>query len=289
MSVMVGGEPKKDNSIKQVREPNKELMAVALNEIKGGYRSMADLAKASGISTASLSRIANKNYDRPLSYETLEALAKCAPEGCRYNLEALIEINGMFRERPAEREDEGKSKKIKPKSNYEKLVICARTAMVMDMQRVFENSFSVEHDNDFHQIGFIANMSYKTSGVSLVVSDEGEWKWVSAVFNSFDPEMIGIDPMQKARRFMEKLSFVFLQDSWDPKSLRQYMFSVVFDDEQTYAAFVKLLDAANLHNRFSAILINVYEISIVKEHFFKAIDFLPETGAQETTGGVMAN
>ena len=289
MSMVIGSKYKKAGSIKQVREPNKKLMAVALSEIKGSYRSMADLAKESGISTASLSRIANKNYDRPLAYDTLEALARCAPAGCRYNLEALIEINGMFRDKSEEGQDENKSKKPKPKTHFEKLEVFARTALVMEVQKHFDNSFTVERDNDFNQTGFIANMSYKTSGVSLVTSDQGKYKWVSAVFNSFDPETFGIDPVQKAKRFMEKLSFVFLQDSWDPESLREYKFSAVFDDEQTFTAFVKLLEPAKLHNRFSAILINAYDITVEKEHVFRATDFeleMPKTGPNS---GVMGD
>ena len=281
------------DGMKQVREPNKEMMADALNEIKGSYRSMADLAKESGISPATLSRIANGNYDRPISYQVLCQLAQCAAEGCKYNLPALLEINGMQEERNAmvhgQYKDENKQGKAKTLTNLERLEISARSAIVVEIQKNSPNAFTVESDADFKRIGFIANMNYKTSGMALSFPDQGDWKWVFSVFNSYEPGTFGLDPDQKAKGFWEKLSYIFLQDAWEPESLKAYKFSAVFDDEKTFAAYVKLLEAKEFNNRFSAILINPYEFMVVREQVFKSRHFPSETSALECRGGVMGN
>jgi hypothetical protein len=74
-------------------------------------------------------------------------------------------------------------------------------------------------------------------------------------------------------RIIERYSYLFLQDAWEPESLCEKKVSFVFCERVFYDRFIECMSEAKLHNRMSAILIDIETEKVVEELSIVCSDF----------------
>lgn len=261
----------------QVRQPDKQKMKVALVEIKGMNRTMSDLAKETTLGKVMLSRIFNENYTKPISPEVLEKLAACAAEGCPYDLEDLLEINGMVSKEKAIREklitpDEQRLEKKKRFHDMEDII----------MKELFSSGIAIKKmcQEDWSKVT-TANMFDRGVGIgelTICLPEKNNLVWGFAILCDYlsEDQLAGKEELYVSGIFSDYKT-IFLQDAWKPETLSNCKFSFVFADKSYYYAFIDAMESAKLNNRMSAVLINLYDKRVEEEHPFASKTYEAET------------
>lgn len=261
----------------QVRQPDKEKMKIALLEIKGMDRKMSELAKETELGKVTLSRILNENYTKPISPEILEKLAASAAEGCTYDLEDLLEINGMVSKEKAIRE-----KLITP--NEQSLEKKKRFLDMEDIitKELFASGVAIKKmcQEDWTKVT-TSNLFERGVGIgelTICLPEKGGLNWGFAILCDYQNEdQLAMGEELYVSSIFSNYKTIFLQDAWKPETLLNSKFSFVFADKSYYYAFIDAMDGAKLNNRMSAILINLYDKRVEEEQFFACKNFETET------------
>ena len=258
----------------QGRQPIKQMMTEAVNAMKGADRSMADFAAATGLSTSMLSRIVNGNYSKPIAVDILQKIAACKAKECPLDLEDLLEANGMMTKEQAAR-----------RSMMER-----RHQLMAERQRRRRDMRDIITDELFargiaiKKLGVPDRSEISPSKVfdgarvcdlAITLPDEKEYiEWGFSMLSSFrDEDDTERDDAFYIKRTIDNYAVVFLQDAWEPENSKHNKFSFGFVDETYFNMFIDALQIAKFNNRMSAILIDIDERKVVKEHIFPCCNF----------------
>lgn len=257
----------------QVRAPIKQMMTEIVNAMKGSDRSMADFAAATGVSTSMLSRIVNGNYSKPISTDILQKIATCVAEECPLDLEDLLEANGMMTKEEAsrvstmERRRQRMIEQQKRRRDMRDIITDELFARGIAIKKLgVPDRLEIQHSKLF--------AGARACDMAITLPDQEYMEWgfsmLSVIRDSDDTER---DDAFYIRRIIDNYAVIFLQDAWEPENSKFNKFSFGFADETYFNMFIDALQVAKLHNRMSAILINVNTRKVVKEYNFPCENF----------------
>lgn len=262
----------------QTRAPIKSAMTDIINAMKGPDRSMADFSTITGISTSMLSRIVNGNYTKPISPEILKKIADSKTESCPLDLEDLLEANGMVTKEAAShitlREDRRQkmAEQVRRRKAMKDIVIDELFARGIAIKMLGIPDKPASHMSKLFEEAIVCDRA-----ITLPDEEYIEWGFFMLPFTR-DSDNSARDDEYYIHWIISKYAVIFLQDAWEPENSKHNKFSFVFADKTYFEMFVEALQVSKLNNRISAILINVNERKVIKEHNFPCMNF-PETGS----------
>lgn len=256
----------KENFV-QVRTPDKERIARITKGLIGENRTAAEFAQAVGLSPSMVSRIINGKYQKPLTEDILIKLVSDCSDEQNEKLELLIAANGM-------------SSKEQQEHRYGPDRYRARITEMRDREisiqnivtsELFARGVTVRKISRFDYSGRLQDSKFFFRAIpySLVIAmvdaeEPYEWGFVIAP-QSFDADDTDNDRRYVFQRLIERYSYLFLMDAWEPNSLSSKKTSFVFVDQILFDMFVDIMQDAKLHNRMSAILVDIEKGEVVKE------------------------
>ncbi len=256
----------KENFV-QVRTPDKERIARITKELIGGNRTAAEFAQAVGLTPSMISRIMNGNYKKPLTEDILVKLVSDCSEDQNEKLQSLILANGMISKEQQERRNgrDGYRSRMSEMRDREISIqnivtseLFARGVTVRKIPR-FDYSERLQDSKFFSRV-----VSYSFVIAMVDIEDPYEWGFIVA------PQIFDEDDAERDRRFIfqrliERYSYLFLMDAWEPEFLSNKKTSFVFLDQILFDMFVDTMQDAKLHNRMSAILVDIEKGEVLKE------------------------
>lgn len=264
----------KENFV-QVRTPDKERIARITKGLIGENRTAAEFAQAVGLSPSMVSRIINGKYQKPLTEDILVKLVSDCSEEQEERLQLLIRANGMMSKEQQERRygpdrfhsrmSEVRDREISIQ-NIVTSELFARGVTVRKISR-FDYSRKLQ-DSKF----FSKAVPYSLVMAMVDAEEPYEWGFVIA------PQVFDEDETERDRRFVfqrmiERYSYLFLMDAWEPESLADKKTSFVFVDRILFDMFVDIMQDAKLHNRMSAILVDIEKGEVLEEKSLVCSDF----------------
>ena len=264
----------KENFV-QVRTPDKERIARITKGLIGENRTAAEFAQAVGLSPSMVSRIINGKYQKPLTEDILVKLVSDCSEEQEEKLQLLIRANGMMSKEQKER-------------RYGADRIHSRMSEVRDREISIQNIITSElfargvtvlkvsrlvYSDRLQDSKFLVRAIPYSLVIAMVDAEEPyEWGFVIAP-QSFDADDTDNDRRYVFQRLIERYSYLFLMDAWEPNSLSSKKTSFVFLDQSFFDMFVDIMQDAKLHNRMSAILVDIEKGEVLEEKSLVCSDF----------------
>ena len=264
----------KENFV-QVRTPDKERIARITKGLIGENRTAAEFAQAVGLSPSMVSRIINGKYQKPLTEDILVKLVSDCSEEQDEKLESLIVANGMISKEQQERRH-GPDRYRARITEMRDREISIQNIVTSEL---FARGVTVRKISRFDYSGKLQDSKFFSRAVpySLVMAmvdaeEPYEWGFVIA------PQVFDVDETERDRRFIfqrmiERYSYLFLMDAWEPESLSNKKTSFVFVDRILFDMFVDIMQDAKLHNRMSAILVDIEKGEVLEEKSLVCSDF----------------
>lgn len=264
----------KENFV-QVRTPDKERIARITKGLIGENRTAAEFAQAVGLSPSMVSRIINGKYQKPLTEDILVKLVYDCSEEQNEKLEHLIAANGMISKEQQERRSgpdgyhsrmyESRDREI----SIQNIITSELFARGIAVRKIPRFGYSDRLQNSKF---FFRSVPY--SLVIAMVDAEEPYEWGFIIV----PRIFDADETERDRRFMyqrmiERYSYLFLMDAWEPNFLANKKTSFVFVDQTLFDMYVDTMQDAKLHNRMSAILVDIEKGEVVKEKSLVCSDF----------------
>lgn len=259
------------NEYIQVDPPMKENMTRAINEIKGADRTMNELASATGLSISMLSRIVNGNYIKPIDVKTLELLISHASKNSNIIFEELLRYNGMLTKKEFERRKD---------NSHRKQRIIEQRKYRQDMREIiidelFSREIAIKKRK---KIGIDRNIrSYigeRMDEMVISLPDEKNMTWAFYMASAYRVMDESREESERyVRRLIDRNAMIFLNDAWEPEKMENTKCSFVFIDETYFECFTKFMKKAKLHNRMSAILIDIKKRKVSRECIFDCRNF----------------
>lgn len=264
------GENEKQEFV-QLRTPDRMRVIYLINQAKGPNRTMGKFAEDCGLSPATMSRAVNKSSTKPLTEDVMRAIVENAdPEG-KVELESLAFANGMVkpdahgRRIPPlgidERMDRMNIENIISntltsevvKRGYQPLIVprvsvIERTKTKFGIPRMGTFNFRINHKN------------YDVWNIYMV------YEYRSGVRDDEPEEIRRRNNFRFTyRRLMERLSPVFLSDSWEPEIFERVKTSILFTDKELMEYFWNYLGQATVNSYMTFILFDVETQTVVEE------------------------
>ena len=264
----------KENFV-QVRTPDKERIARITKGLIGENRTAAEFAQAVGLSPSMVSRIINGKYQKPLTEDILVKLVSDCSDEQNEKLELLIAANGMISKEQQERRY-GPDRYRARITEMRDREISIQNIVTSEL---FARGVTVRKISRFDYAGRLQDSKFFSRAVpySLVIAmvdaeNPYEWGFIIA------PQIFDVDETERDRRYVfqrliERYSYLFLMDAWEPNSLSSKKTSFVFLDQSFFDMFVDIMQDAKLHNRMSAILVDIEKGEVVKEKSLVCSDF----------------
>lgn len=264
----------KENFV-QVRTPDKERVARITKGLIGENRTAAEFAQAVGLSPSMVSRIINGKYQKPLTEDILVKLVSDCLDEQNEKLESLIVANGMISKERQERRygpDRYHSRMYESRDreiSIQNIITSELFARGIAVRKISRFGYSDRlQDSKF----FSRTVPY--SLVIAMVDAEEPYEWGFIIV----PRIFDADETERDRRFVyqrmiERYSYLFLMDAWEPKFLANKKTSFVFVDQILFEMFVDTMQDAKLHNRMSAILIDIEKGEVLKDKSLVCSDF----------------
>ncbi len=247
--------------------PDKVQLAAYVNLAKGSERTMAQFANACGVSASTLSRIVNHKITKPLSVELVQAIVKNASDKERVDYESVMRANGMLPKDRQEQRNPAGSKFMEHSESRMKLGVTVKNAIVDEL-------YARGHMLQFFQRLPVDELPksrfrltrYSTFAIHIQGYDPRYWNFVvnSMRFRS-DDEELSEDKKMFIRRTMDRYAPVFLQDAWDPESMRDIKTTFVCVDSEAFALLKDLLGHARVNTYMSIILVDTEKQEVVTE------------------------
>lgn len=265
---------------KQVRTPDKERISKIVTDKRGVERKAADYAAAVDITPAMMSRIINGNYAKPLTVDVLVKLS----EGNDEVLRDLLSANGMISPEEQNRRigrDKMRERRMQfmdRERSMQNTVFSELFSKGVPMKRISSRTFlqgsnAQQSSSKFFRQSFLTRYAVEMQG-------EKPYEW----YFILNPSILDEEDLQNneylqreldwnRHRMIERYSVIFLQDAWEPETLKDKKISFVFAERKFYESFVDLMQEAKLHNRMSAILVDLDADKVVDETSLVCTDF----------------
>lgn len=259
----------------QVRTPDKQRIARITKRLIGENRTGAEFAQTVGLSPSMVSRIINGKYQKPLTEDILIKLVSDCSEEQEDNLQALIRANGMISKEQQERRygpdriHSRMSEMHDREISIQNIVTSELFARGVTVRKIPRFDYSERlQDSKF----FSRAVPYSLVIAMVDAEEPYEWGFIIA------PQIFDADDTERDRRFVfqrmiERYSYLFLMDAWEPKSLANKKTSFVFLDQGLFDMFIDIMQDAKLHNRMSAILVDIEKGEVMKEKSLVCSDF----------------
>lgn len=242
---------------KQARTPDKERISKIVTDKKGAERSAAEYATAIDITAPMLSRIMRGNYAKPL---TVDVLAKLS-EGDDEVLRMLLRANGMI---SPEEQDRRQSRDVWQDRRYrfmdrersmQTTIFSELFSREVTMKRISMHGFSHNMNNEANSSSLFNKIYTRTA---IEVLGDQNYEWYFLLVPSIYEEGDGEDDIRRVCGItVERFSGLFLQDAWEPESLKNKKFSIVFAHKEYFYAFLDAMHHNKLNNCFTAILLDL--------------------------------
>jgi hypothetical protein len=243
----------------QERTPDKERISKIVQELKGPERTAAEYAEAVNLTPAMMSRIINGKYAKPL---TVDVLVKLTGED-RENLERLLSANGMMSpEMKAHRQG---ADPWRERRNA--VMIRERNMISIISNELFQRGIPIRKIPRFSSISESIPSGKFFDGrirgdLAVEMTDtKGPYEWFfmicPGVFDTEEATDVNAE-MQidyYVRRIIERNSYL----------LHHKKISFVFCERVFFDKFIERMAGAKLHNRMSAILIDIDAEKVVEE------------------------
>lgn len=263
----------KENFV-QVRTPDKERIARITKGLIGENRTAAEFAQAVSLSPSMVSRIINGKYQKPLTEDILIKLVSDCSEEQENKLQMLIRANGMISKEQQERRF-GSNGHYSMMSEAHDREISIQNIITSEL---FARGIAVRkvprfgYRNVIVRSKFFRNPMFFDLKVEMV-DTERPYEWNFAIYAM---QVDAKDEMRKAsifQRMIERYSYLFLMDAWEPQLLTDIKTSFVFCDNEIFDMFVDTMQDAKLHNRMSAILVDIEKGEVLEERSLVCSDF----------------
>ena len=258
------------------RIPDTAELARLLLKAKGVSRKMAEFADECGTSASTFSRIANCKISQPIAKELIVKIAEHADPDSGVEVHHLLHANGMVARRENDFRKTGFYNENDPYSKINDL----KNMLVSDLVER-GNTIRPIKQIDEPEISRFARAMGRGNLLLQVSGCEAEyWKFRFMGLQGFSYAR-GIDGSDQNRRrnykaearmLLSRLAEVFLEDVWNPESLRLCKMSFVFSDSEYYGEFNNLIIDKKFNNWFSTILIDESRRHVVEEYVFERID-----------------
>lgn len=263
----------KENFV-QVRTPDKQRIARITKKLIGENRTGAEFAQAVGLSPSMVSRIINGKYQKPLTEDILIKLVSDCSEEQDDNLQMLIRANGMISKEQQERRygpdghfsimSEAHDREISVQ-NIITSELFARGIAVRKVPRLGYRNITVSSK-------FFSSPMFYDLKVEMVDTAR-PYEWNFAIYAMRVDEKNETRKVNMFQRMIERYSYLFLMDAWEPQLLADTKTSFVFCDSGIFDMFVDTMQDAKLHNRMSAILVDIEKGEVVQEKTLMCSDF----------------
>lgn len=255
----------------QVRTPDKERISKIVQRLKGPERTAAEFAEATGLTTAMLSRIINGKYAKPI---TVDVLAKLAGED-RDTLDMLLRANGMI---SPEMKEKRQSDPMFARRN--EMFERERDMMSIVSNELFERGVLMRKvSRGINSINTVTGSRFFTSEIRSrfaveMLDTNRSYVWhFMFITGSIKPDSEPMETRWYTQRMIERYSYLFLQDAWEPELLKNQKLSFAFCDRSYFEQFIEAMQDAKLHNRMSAILVDIENAKVVEEKSLVCSDF----------------
>lgn len=258
---------------KQVRTPDKERISKIVLKIKGADRTAADLAESTGLTPAMVSRIMNGKYAKPL---TLDVLIKLAGEDVE-TMKELLSANGMISPEQQEKRNQRDVWAVRRNNMMER----ERNIVSIISNELFERGVLMRKLPTF-----LGGMRREETEAKLftrriparfaveMLDTNKPYKWYFTIISStFDEGDTEEDIIRCIQMVVDRYSTIFLQDAWEPQTLKGTKISFTFCEKVYYDRFVEVMQDAKLHNRMSAVLVDIEEGKVMEEKSLVCSDF----------------
>lgn len=256
-----------DGEYVQVRLPEPEKLAEYIKQAKGENRTMAEFAKAcKSVSPSTFSRIVNGNITRPLSAELIRTIIKNADDPESLNLDDFMRANGMLRRSELERQSFSGSIREREKIYGDvKHIIADELYSRGCMLRIYPGL----PQEELPESGFFQHWRSRLA-ITVQGYEPRFWNFIIHIpFSDHYSSLLGDDESSRLeggiRRILDKWSFIFLRDTWEPETLRDVKNSFVFTEKQLYEAFCELMMKIKVNTYMSVILIDIARQRVVEE------------------------
>lgn len=240
----------------QLTAPDKMKLAELLLKAKGPSRTMADFAQLTGISTSTLSRIANGKLTKPLNHKLLRTVYDCSDSAANFSFNELLLANGTV-EKEAYEKGRAMTQRLFSREEAVTLERHAKNAVVNALlargARIQSVMNASEPDRQDAPFGICLYYDF-----SFYIADAPEPLWFFEVIaNGRMPVRAG-DAFRKAAR-------VFLLDAWQPEFFSGKKYSFIFFRRRTFEHFVMTYRGAPIHAAVSAILVDPAAEEVIEE------------------------
>ena len=263
----------KENFV-QVRTPDKQRIARITKRLIGENRTGAEFAQAVGLSPSMVSRIINGKYQKPLTEDILIKLVSDCSEEQSDNLQMLIRANGMISKEQQERRygSDGHFSIISETHDREISIQNIITSELFARGIAVRKVPRFGYRNETVSSKFFRNPMFYDLKVEMV-DIVRPYEWNFAICAMRVDEKNETRKISMFQRMIERYSYLFLMDAWEPQLLANTKTSFVFCDSEIFDMFVDTMQDAKLHNRMSAILVDIEKGEVVKEKTLICSDF----------------
>ncbi len=248
--------------------PDKMQLAAYVNLAKGPERTMAQFANACGVSASTLSRIVNHKITKPLSVELVQAIVKNASDKERVDYESVMRANGMLpKDRQEKRNPAGNHFMEPPESRMELGAKVENTIMQELYARGHMLQFFPCLPFDELSKSRFGLIQYSAFAIRIQGYEPRYWNFVviSKRFRSDDEEQLRREKKMFIRMTMDRYAALFLQDAWEPESLKDIKTTFVCVDSEAFALLKDLLGHARVNTYMSIILVDTEKQEVVTE------------------------
>lgn len=266
------GENEKQEFV-QLRTPDRMRVIYLINQAKGPNRTMGKFAEDCGLSPATMSRAVSKSSTKPLTEEVMRAIVENADPTAKIELESLAFANGMVK--PDEH-----GRRLPPLGMDERLdrmniVNVISNTITREVVRrgyqplIVPRSSSVERARTKFGIPrtgtFIFQINhadYDVWSIYMVHEYRGDY----GAHGDVPEDVRHRNNLRIAyRRFMERLSPMFLSDAWEPEIFDRVKTSILFTDKELMEYFWEYLSQATVNSYMTFVLFDVESQKVVEE------------------------
>ncbi len=263
-----------------VNKPDATRVAVIIKQAIGPDRSNKAFAELIGVNEVALSRMRNGKITKSMGVDTIIKVFEnqATPPDGEFPVDVfeLLEANGYvskaMQQKNVAAKELKKSRLSAFRAERELMSMIIKTAL-------FDRGIELRQ----------SDLEYTRGQVDTVIGNSQRCDFATAM--GFDGEhYIGVfftipqkyedfnfdgnqTPAEDImRQLMNELSSIFLTDAWDQDYYEQLKIHFCFVDKLFYEIFVDKIESANLHNRFSAVLLDDEKLCVVEETSFEAMD-----------------
>lgn len=264
----------------QYKDPDAVALRDLINKVRG-ERSMAKFADdikltspSVKVSAPTLSRACNwTKGSSPVSIELLQAIAAIALPESGVTLDALVEANGMMTKEQAVQNSKRRTQQVFAERQLRRKEMRGIITDELFARGIAIKKLGAPDKAELnHSKAFFGAM---ICDLAITLPEEKEYlEWgFSMISVSKDEDPDEDYPGFYIRRVIDNYAVIFLQDAWEPENTKDIKHSFAFIDPFYYTLFIDTLQVAKFNNRMSAILIDIKEKKVIKEHVFPCKNF----------------